>query len=358
MKIAINNLPLKTAHRTRGIGYYTAHLIDVLRKESDIRVQEFIKLSDVKDVDVIHYPWFDLFFHTLPIRKKIPTVVTVHDVIPLIFPKNYPIGFKGKINLILQKMALSSCKFVITDSKVSKEDIIKGLKIEDKKIIVIPLAFDENFKVLDNDTKLLHIKRKYHLPDRFLLYVGDANWTKNLPFLIDGFRQLIKSAGFEDIKLVLVGGVFLKDVENIDHPELQSLKLVNKLIKQYGLETHVIRPGQLNDDELVAFYNLATVYIQPSIYEGFGLPVLEAFACGTPVVSSNKGSLTEIGGQAAIYFDPTDIKQFVAIVSGLVEDKSLQNKLSQLGLQQAAKFSWQRVAAETKAVYKKALSNV
>lgn len=357
MKVAINNLPVKTAHKARGIGYYTAHLIDALKKETDIEIQEFANLSEVKRVDIVHYPWFDLFFHTLPIRRKFTTVVTIHDVIPLVFSKNYPVGLKGKINSMLQKMALSTCKYIITDSKVSKEDIVKKLKIEDKKIIVIPLAADENFKVVDNDTKLLHIKRKYHLPDKFLLYVGDANWTKNLPFLIEGFQQLIKSPGLSDIKIVLAGGVFLKDLENIDHPELQSLKFVNRLIKQYGLETHIIRPGQLNDTELVAFYNLATLYIQPSIYEGFGLPILEAFACGTPVISSNRGSLIEVGGQAAVYFDPTDLKQFTSIAMELIENKSLQNKLTKLGLQRAAKFSWKKVVEETKSVYMKALKN-
>lgn len=357
MKVAINILPLQNDHRTRGIGYYTLHLINALKQDKGIEVQEFTKLSEVKDTDIIHYPWFDLFFHTLPIRRPFSTVVTIHDIMPLIFPFNYPVGLKGKTNFFLQKVALSNCKHIITDSKVSKEDIRKKLKVEDRKIIEIPLAADDIFKVLNQDNKLLHVKRQFHLPDRFLLYVGDANWVKNLPFLIEGFQKLVRSSGFEDVKLVLVGGVFLKDVENINHPELQSLKAVNKLIKQYQLETNIIRPGQLVEDDLVSFYNLATLYVQPSIYEGFGLPVLEAFACGTPVISSNKGSLPEIGGQAAVYFDPADLKQFISIMMGLLEDKSLQAKLSRLGLQQATRFSWNKVAAETKAVYSKVLKH-
>lgn len=357
MKVAINISPLKNAHKTRGIGYYTAHLIDALRQERDIEIQEFTQISDIKKTDVIHYPWFDLFFHTLPIKKKFPTIVTIHDVIPLLSPKNFPVGLKGRINLLLQKTALGNCKYIITDSNVSKEDIISKLKIDGKKIVVIPLAADKNFKILHDDTKLLHIKRKYHLPDRFLLYVGDANWVKNLPFLIEGFHQLINTPNFNDVKLILIGGVFLKDVEDIDHPELQSLKTMNKLIKQYQLESNIIRPGQLTDDDLRSFYNLATLYVQPSVYEGFGLPVLEAFACGTPVISSNKGSLPEIGGQAAVYFNPNAISQFVSITMELLENKSLQNKLSRLGLQQAAKFSWPKVARETKSVYLKAYKN-
>ena len=355
MKIAINNLPLKSAHQTRGIGYYTRSLLEVLKQEISVEVQEFINLSEVKEADVVHYPWFDLFFHTLPIIRKFPTVVTIHDVIPLVFPNNYPVGLRGKINFILQKIALGSCKYIITDSKTSKTDIVKHLKTTENKISVIPLAADPGFRVLNNDTKLLHIKRKYHLPDKFLLYVGDANWGKNLPFLIEGFKEILKSPGLENIKLVLIGGVFLKDVENIDHPELESLKRMNRLIKEYGLDEYIIRPGQIGIDELVAFYNLATIYVQSSFYEGFGLPVLQALACGTPVISSDRSSLPEVGGQAAIYFDPTNLKQFTAIAKELIVSKLLQSKLSRLGLRQAAKFSWKKTAEQTKLIYLKAM---
>ncbi|MFH1536159.1 MAG: glycosyltransferase family 1 protein [Patescibacteria group bacterium] len=355
MKIAINNLPLKSDHKLRGIGYYTSHLIEFLRKDSSIELQEFTNLPEIKKVDVVHYPWFDLYFHTLPARRKFPTVVTIHDVMPLIFSKDYPVGLKGKINFILQKIALGSCKKVITDSNISKKDIVKYLKVDDEKVAVIPLAADPEFRVLNNDTELLRIKRKYHLPDKFLLYVGDANWVKNLPFLIEGFLQLVKSSDLENVRLVLIGGVFLKDVESIDHPELDSLKRMNRLIKQYGLDEYIIRPGQIETDELAVFYNLATIYVQPSIYEGFGLPVLQAFTCGTPVVSSNCGSLPEIGGNSAVYFDPTNLKQFVSILKDVLENVSLRNKLSKLGLSQAAKFSWKKVADETISIYLKAL---
>lgn len=355
MKIAINSLPLKSAHKIRGIGYYTRNLINSLKQDPDLQIFEFTNLKEIKKVQVIHYCWFDLFFHTLPIIKPFPTVVTIHDVIPLLFPEAYPAGIRGKINFILQKIALGNCKYIITDSNKSKEDIIKHLNIENKKIAVIPLAADLTFKVLKDDAGLLYIKKKYCLPERFLLYVGDANRVKNLPFLIEGFSQLLRSPGLEDVKLVLVGGAFLKNVEDIDHPELKSLQLVNKLIKQYRLEANIIRPGQIEDSELVVFYNLATVYVQPSIYEGFGLPVLQAFACGTPVVSSGGGSLPETGGSAAVYFDPENLKQFVYIVKDLIDNASLRRKLSNLGLSQAAKFSWKKVAEETKSVYLKAI---
>lgn len=354
MKIGLNVYPLHSAHKDRGIGYYTKNLLDNLKKDKSIEVVEFTDITKLEKVDVVHYPWFDLFFPTLPLRKKYPTVVTIHDVIPLIFVDHYPVGIKGKINLFRQRLALKGCKQIITDSDTSKKDISKYLSISPNNVSTIYLAVNKAFKSLP-DRQILFVKRVYKLPDRFLLYVGDANWVKNLPFLIEGFSQITKKPGLEDVKLVLVGKVFLKNVDNINHPELESLKRVNRLIGQANLQDKVIKIGNLSQDDLVGFYNLATVYIQPSFYEGFGLPVLEAFACGTPVVCSNKGSLPEVGGNAALYFDPANPDQFIAIISDLLANGASLNKLSRLGLKRAEKFSWEKAIEETKQVYYKAI---
>lgn len=351
MKIAINVLPLKTGHKFRGVGNYTKKLIEELKKDQFIEVVEFVKEKELEEsIDLIHYPWFDLFFHSLPIRSRYPSIVSIHDVMPLVFPAHYPVGIRGKVNNILQKIALSRCKYIITDSQTSKRDIVKYLGVKDFEVVVIPLAAGEEFCVL-TDAQLIRIKRKYNLPNRFLLYVGDANWVKNLPFLIREFNELIKLNKFQDLKLVLVSNVFLKNVEDINHPELESLKIVNRLIKDNNLTDLIIRPGFVDTQDLVSLYNLATVYIQPSLYEGFGLPVLEAMACGTPVLCSNAGSLPEVGGKAAVYFNPEDPKQFINILYDVLEDKSLQSKLSDLGLKQAKKFSWKQTIEESKKVY-------
>jgi glycosyltransferase involved in cell wall biosynthesis len=356
MKIAINILPLKTGHKNRGIGLYTSNLIENLKKDPRVKVQEFVNIKEVENVDLVHYPYFDFFFHTIPLRKKFKTIITIHDVIPLLFPQHHPSGVKGKINLFLQKLALKDCKNIITDSEVSKNDIARFLKIKKDKISVVHLAASENFHS-QSDTKLIYIKRKYKLPERFLLYVGDANWIKNLPFLIEGFNNIRKEADFVNLKLVLVGGVFLKNVEQINHPELESLKKINKMIKDYSIQEFVIKPGDLDLEELISFYNLATIYIQPSLYEGFGLPLLEAFSCGTPVLSSTGGSLKEVGGQAAVYFEPNNLSQFSELLKEILTNKSLRERLSKLGLEQSRKFSWQKVADETKMVYSKVLNN-
>lgn len=356
IKVAFNVQPLKTGHKTRGVGTYTKYLLENLKKKSEVEIEEFENLATVKDVDLVHYPWFDLFFHTLPLKKKFPTVVTIFDTIPLIFPTQHPTGIKGKVNLFLQKLSLKSCKQIITDSQSSKKDISNFLKINPTKVKVIPLAADSSFKVL-SDAKKLQVKNEYHLPDKFILYVGDANYTKNLPVLIKAFNKLRKMDQFRDLKLILVGGVFLKKVENIDHPELESLKIVNRLISQNNLEEMTIRPGQVDTDDLIGFYNLATVYVQPSLYEGFGLPVLEAFSSGCPVISSGAASLPEVGGRAAVYFDPQNSDQLVKILSEVLLDKSLRSKLSKLGLNQAERFSWEKVADETVKVYEQVVNH-
>lgn len=355
MRVAINVTPLKSAHKNRGIGYYTDNLVENLKKDQNMKIFTFLDTTELKEVDIIHYPWFDFFFHTLPLRRVAPTVVTIHDVIPLIFKEHYPVGLKGKINFLLQKAALKNCQAFITDSDASKQDIIKHLKLESEKVFPIPLAAEERFKLL-TDTKLLYAKRKLNLPDRYLLYVGDANWVKNIPFLIKAFRKLKNiSSDMNDLKLILVGGVFLKRVNDINHPELESLKLANKLIEEQGLEESIVRVGNLEKDELAAFYNLASAYVQPSFYEGFGLPVLEAFACGVPVVCSNGGSLPEVGGDAALFFNPQNLNQFINLLREVLQNMSLREKLIKLGLKQAEKFSWQKVVDETKAVYMKIL---
>lgn len=346
MRVAFNVYPLQSGHKTRGVGYYTQNLLDVL-KQKGIEIYEFTDARLVNNVDVVHYPWFDLFFRTLKI-KKIPTVVTVHDTTPLAFPKDYPTGMKGKINFYLQKRNLKKCKRIITPSNFSKQDIVKFLKINPDKIVVIPEAANGIFKVLSDGEKL-SIKRKYKLPDFFLLYVGDANSVKNLPFLIDGFKDLL--GNFPDLKLVLVGEVFLKKPLHFNHPELKNLQILFEKIRNYGLADNIIISGRVETKDLVGFYNLATVYIQPSLYEGFGLPVLEAFACGTPVVSSNTSSLPEVGGTAALYFDPQNLTQFTEIVTRVLQDRLLREKFKKLGLARSRQFCWDQTANQTIQVY-------
>lgn len=350
IRVGFCTLPLKTGHKNRGIGVYTSNLLEQFKENPEIEIVEFETITPPIGLDVVHYPWFDFFFRTLPFIKKTPTVVTIHDTIPLIFKEGFPVGPKGKINLWIQKISLKKCKSVIVNSEDSKKNVIKYLGVDPNKIIVTYLAQSADFKVLSESQKL-KIKRKFNLPDNFLLFVGDANYSKNLPFLVDSFKNI--SEDFPDLKLALVGEVFLKKLENINHPELKSLKLTNQKIKELGLEDKVIRPGWISNEDLIGFYNLATVYIQPSLHEGFGFPLLQAFSCGCPVISSNAGALPEVAGNAALLFDPKDQSQLVSLLKEVLTDRTIRQKLSKLGLERAKNFSWEKTAKETLEVYEK-----
>lgn len=353
LKVGLNIYPLQSAHKNRGIGFYVKNLLENFKKRDDIEVVEFTNLNSLKGAEVIHYPWFDFFFNSLPFFKKFPTVVTVHDTIPLIFKEKYPVGVRGRLNFLRQKLSLKKSKYIITDSHSSKKDLEKYLKINPNKIVVIPLSAGKEFKVI-KDVEKLRIQKRFNLPERFILYVGDVNYSKNLPILIYGFNEIVNKKEFNNLKLALVGGAFLKKVDSIDHPELESLKEVNRLIKELNLESSIIRSGQIDIDDLVGFYNLATLYVQPSLYEGFGLPILQAMACGTPVLSSNASSLPEVGGNAVVYFNPNELDSLVSALYDTLQDYSLRNKLSELGRKQAERFSFEKAADQTIEVYQRA----
>ncbi len=353
MKVAISSFPLESGHKDRGIGSYTRNLIDALRRYSDVEVIEFSGSIPSEKVDLVHLTWFDLFFKTLTVSKY-PTVVTIHDVIPLKFSDYYPAGLRGKVNLFWQKQALKKVAKIITVSEISKNDISKYLNIPEEKIRVTFEGIDDAFKVMSK-SQSDKVKNKYDLSDSFLVYVGDANYVKNLPFLIKGFKKIKETKATQGMKLVLVGGVFTKVITG-NHPELESLREVHQLIKEFNFENDILMPGYVNNEDLAGFYNLATLYIQPSLYEGFGLPVLEAMSCGTPVISSSGGSLPEIGGKATLYFDPTDQADFISKLTEVLQNSSLRDKLSSQGLVRAKEFSWQKVADKTVKAYLEATS--
>lgn len=342
MRVAIDISPIKTEHRVRGIGAYTQNLINQFKKESrGVEFKFFSKPNSPPPADIIHYPYFDLFFHTLPIRKKARRVVTIHDVIPLIFRTHFPVGVRGSINLFLQKRALKNTDFVICDSKASKTDIANKLSYPAEKIHVVYLAAGKNFKKLDDQSQLLEIRKKFRLPNKFVLYVGDVNWNKNIEGLILALAKI-------KIHLVLVG-------QAITNGNLAPVKKINRLINQNNLEKRIIKTGFVNEDDLIAIYNLAELAVQPSFYEGFGLPVLESMACGTPVICSNSGSLSEIAGPAIIC-DPTDPNNIAASIERVLGlDSKTRAALIKKGFEHGMKFSWQKTAQKTINIYKKFL---
>jgi len=341
IKVGFDTRVLYGPSGARGIGKYASQLLTALKKKHEIRVVELGK--ETMPVDLIHYPFFDFFFLTLPLIKKKPTVVTIHDCTPLIFPEKYPAGIRGKIKFLIQKTALRNVSAVITDSENSKKDIIRFLGVPENKIYVIYLAADSRFRKLPAVNKQLLVK--YDLPPKFALYVGDVNYNKNLPNLIRAFASLKR----KDLYLVLVGKAF----ENKNLPEVEELL---SLIDKLNLKEKVRILGFIEDQDLVKIYNLAQVFVLPSLYEGFGLGILEAMACGCPVLTSQTSCLPEVAGKAAVLVNPYSIKEIVEGIEKLTEDSSLKNKLIKEGLVRAKKFSWEKTAEETIKVYQSVLN--
>ncbi len=344
MKIGFNVLPLQTGHKVRGIGLYTKNLLSELKKSREVQIVEFEDIEKVENVDLVHYPFFDLFFKSLPNKKKFPTVVTIHDVIPLIFSKYYPVGVKGWISLHLQKRALGNVKAVITDSVSSKEDIFKYLRVPEEKMYPVYLGVSDSFKIIRDEQKLDMLKQKYNLPETFALYIGNVNWNKNL-------LALAKACVNANTALVLIGSG-LEERENLGHPELRSFKA---FLKEYENNPLVKILGYISEDDLPVIINLSKMVLLPSFYEGFGLPILEAQACGVPVITSNVSSMPEVAGKGAILVDPSDRKEVEQAIMILLTNSTRREQLIKKGLQNVARFSWRKTADETIKVYKFAL---
>ena len=280
MKVGIHLGGVRGGHEVRGIGVHTSELMRALRilRYKDIRISKF---EPKEKYDLVHYTFFKPFSFSLPFRKPAKKVVlTIHDLIPLIYPEHYPAGIKGNLIFLIQKLLIKkNVDAIITISETSKKDICRFLGIDPSKIHVIYLAPKEIFKRIADSEKRI-VKEKYNLPDSFALYVGDVNYNKNIPGLITVCKH-------SNIPLVIVGKQ-AKDIENqnLNHPELMHLKGLNW--------SNVTRLGFVPDEDLAVIYNLAEVYIQPSFYEGFALPPLEAKACGTWVIATKIQAHTEI----------------------------------------------------------------
>lgn len=325
-----------THSKGRGVGFYTENLIKALTKISDV------SLTDTNP-DLIHYPFFDLFYHTLPNKKIKPTIITIHDVTPLVMSGRYPKGLRGSINFARQWFALQSVSAIITDSKNSALDIEKYLRVPSEKIFVIPLAVDSLYNKEVSEEKLTEVKKRFSLPDKFILTVaGGPNPNKNLPSLAEVTDRL-------DTPLVIVGKGMLQEVKEPVHPEL--IDMVR--LKVYK---HLILLGFVSNEDLNALYRLATLYVQPSLYEGFGLPLLEAMTTGCLIVSSNSSSLPEIYHEGAITFNPRKLSSMEkAIKKALnLSPKAKQNQIEQAKTK-ASTFSWSKTAKATAEIYKKVL---
>lgn len=351
LKIGFVTSPLSSDHSSRGVGYYVKYLLEVLIPLAKKEGHEIVEITDPKhlpEIDLLHYPFFDLFFPTLPLNHSVPIVVTIHDVIPLEFPDRYPPGIRGTFNNFLQRLALRQSRLVLTDSYASVQSIRQHLHVPHEKIRLVYLASAPQFKKVADRKRLEAVAKKYHLPKQFVLYVGDVNWNKNLYGLVAATKNL-------NVPLVLAGKQSGSlDKFNFQHAELAHLKPLLDLINSPN--SKVQRLGFVPDADIVELFNLASVYCTASFAEGFGLPVLQAMACGTPVACSKTHSLPEIAGEAASYFDPYSIESITWAINQILKNKSVAEKFSAAGLMQVKKFSWDYTAKNTLLAYQEALS--
>lgn len=349
MKIAIDMSPLRSGHylqhRVRGTGFYLRNLQTSFEKYYPENKYIYFNRDESleKDIDVVHYPYFEPFFLTLPVFSRNKKIVTVHDLTPLVFPNHFKSGLKGMLKWQIQKLALKTADAVITDSESSKKDISNYAGISPTKIKVIYLAAGEEFKIIKNsESRIQNLRKKYNLPEKFALYVGDATWNKNLPRLIEAISRI-------SVPLVMVGKALIDRTVDSRNPWNKDLIKVQELAEK---NQKISRLGFVTSDDLVALYNAATLFVMPSIYEGFGLPVLEAMNCGCPVLSSREGSLVEVTGEAGRYVDPYDVDDIAKGIEELFNNQNLRCHLSQKGIIQSKKFTWKKTAEETMSTYK------
>jgi len=354
-KIAIDISPLNDGNSTRGVGHYTQQLVLAIQNEIKTNPKyanyqiDLIQNSkaNIKDYDLVHYPYFDPFFLTLPNQNDIPFLVTVHDLTPRQFKKHFPVGIRGEIKWLIQKHRLCQAKYIITVSHYSKYVIKDLINYPKDKIYVTYEGADNSFKPRTDQKLLAKIKDKYKLPNQFVLYIGDLNWSKNVP-------TLIKACQNQKIPLVLVGSAATrKDVSS--HPWNEDILWVQSKTLELQKNGLLTLTGFVPDEDLPIIFNLATIYCQPSYAEGFGLPLIQAMQSGCPVAYSQETSIPEIMDFNGVFFNPYSQKSIELAIISLWKDENLRQKYIELGLKRAKIFGWKYTAIQTLAVYELAL---
>jgi len=281
----------------------------------------------------------------LPIirRKNVKTVITVHDLAFKIFPEYFPAKDLRRLNFYAD-FAIRNATKVITDSESTKKDIAKFYPdVNQDKIKVIPLGFDASMYGRDfSREELEDVRKKYNIPfGRYLLHVGAIQPRKNLILSVRAFEILKKEKENDDLKLVLAG-----------EPAWQSEATI-EAIENSPNSKDIILTGKVSFSDLAAIYEGASVFVLPSLYEGFGIPILEALASGVPCVLSNNSSIPEVGGDAALYFKSDDLGDLISKIKQVISDSALASELSKKGKERARDFSWEKCAEKTLEFLKK-----
>ncbi len=284
-------------------------------------------------VDIIHSTAY-----MIPELFNARLVVTVHDLSFLIFPEYHT---KENYELVLRNLIYLNSRpdMVVCDSLQTKKDVIKYFHVPEEKLTVIYLGVDNIFKEEIDLNFRKRVLEKYGLTDKYLLCVASIEPRKNFLRIINAFSEFIKKEEYKRYSLICVGGRGWKNTE------------IYSQVKKGGLKNKIKFLGFVQESELAVIYKQAEIFLYPSLYEGFGLPVLEAMACQTPVITSNISSLPEIAGNAAIMVNPCSEKQIYEVIIYLVGDENKRKQLINMGLENIKKFSWENTAKQTLSIY-------
>lgn len=376
MKVIMDATPLMS--QKTGVGYYTANLVKQFLNQTDI-LNLNLAINGIKPSKPIHtgvgsvnkilIPYdkfrdlnlhptlynvfklefitgnFDVFhgtnFHSWPTYNA-KKVITFHDLAFIKYPDLMPQHIV-KHHAKWAIHSLYNSDMIITVSQSVRNEIIDYFKIDPEKVMCTPLAASELFFKRDQEQLLNYVKVKYGLPNSFLLYVGTIEPRKNILRMIEAYYKAKKDSRLEQ-KLVLVGGKGL-EIDTVLHK-----------ISKLNLTDDVIISGYVEENDLPIIYNAADAFIYVSMYEGFGLPILEAMKSGLPVITSNISSMPEVAGDAALLVDPLDTLSIAEAVNKVLLDKDFRSRLSMKSLEQARKFSWELTAIKTLDIYKKVLN--
>lgn len=291
--------------------------------------------------DLFHVPYF-----APPLFPHISTVVTIHDVIPLRLPL-YREGVKVEAYMNLVARAAHSATMIITVSQHAKEDIMDALHLPAERIRVIYEAAGDEYVPITDAAVLAAARTRYGIGEEYIFYLGGLDSRKNVLQLVRAFAQLYRQVDNPKLQLFISGnpaknkGAFFPD----PRPLAKELGITDQIVYRF-----------VEEEDKPAMYSGASLFVYPSIYEGFGLPPLEAMSCGAPVVCSNRTSLPEVVGDAALSVDPDDTSALVEAMQTILTYKTLRDDLRTRSIQRAAQFSWRKAATETVAVYEEALA--
>jgi len=280
----------------------------------------------------------------LPPLTPCKSVVTIHDCIHLRFPQYLPNRLGYAYARTSMSIATHWSSRVLTVSEASKRDILKYFRVPASKIDVIYNAIDERFGEAPTEDDIERVRERYQLHDPFVLYAGNIKPHKNLERLIEAFH-MIRRGELEHVKLLIIGD------------EISKYATLRRAVHRYKLHKHVRFFGFVPNQTLAVLYRLAAVFVFPSLYEGFGLPPLEAMASGTPVITSNVSSLPEVVGDAALLIDPMQPDAIAAAIRRVLSDPALREDLRARGLRRAREFSWERSIGRVRQIYDEVLAS-